>query len=189
MKTSWPLPCARCARSSSGERGTRRTASMPLSPMALLLTTVTAMPQTPKPAIPESDVVVTAGEAVIKQAPDQAFVTLGVGGAREGPSPKAQKVTAAAMSSVQQKLRRRDSGRRDSHRSSTTPAGVRLRARQADAARRTCRGTTSRCASMRSSVSARFSLRRVRPAPRRSGACGSTSRSVMRSAARRSRWP
>ena len=77
---------------------------MPLLPMALLLTTVTAMPQTPKPAIPESDVVVTAGEAVIKQAPDQAFVTL-VSEARAKVPAEAQKVTAAAMSSVQQKLK------------------------------------------------------------------------------------
>jgi uncharacterized protein YggE len=77
---------------------------MMLLPVALLVSDLTAMSQTPKPALPEPDVVVTAGEAVIKQAPDQAFVTL-VSEARAKVPAEAQKSTATAMTNVQQKLK------------------------------------------------------------------------------------
>ena len=77
---------------------------MPLMSTGLLLATLAAVIQTPKPAAPEPDVVVTAGEAVLKHAADQAFIVF-VAEARAKAPAEAQKLTAAAMSAVQQKLK------------------------------------------------------------------------------------
>jgi len=56
------------------------------------------------PSEPARDVVVTSAEAVVKHAADQAFVTVTAENRAKSPG-EAQKATAAAMSSVQQKLK------------------------------------------------------------------------------------
>jgi uncharacterized protein YggE len=57
-----------------------------------------------EPAVPRMDVIVTTGEAVVKTAPDRAFVTISVESRARAPR-DAQKQNADAMTAVQQKLR------------------------------------------------------------------------------------
>ena len=55
-----------------------------------------------QPALP-ADVIVTTGEAIVRRAPDRAFVTVTVETRAKGPR-DAQRLNAEAMSAVQQRL-------------------------------------------------------------------------------------
>jgi uncharacterized protein YggE len=67
-----------------------------------LVTSATAFAQTPPPA--EGPVVVTVGEAVVKRAPDRAWVTIAAESRAKTPG-EAQKLNADAMSAVMGKLK------------------------------------------------------------------------------------
>jgi uncharacterized protein len=56
-----------------------------------------------EPAQPQSNVVVTVGEATVRRAPDRAFVTVSVETRAKGPR-DAQRLNAEAMTAVQQRL-------------------------------------------------------------------------------------
>lgn len=58
----------------------------------------------PAPGVVEGDLVVTAGEGIVKVAPDRAFVTIAAESRAKAPR-DAQKQNAAAMAEVQRRLR------------------------------------------------------------------------------------
>jgi uncharacterized protein YggE len=70
--------------------------------LVLVLTAAVASAQPPDPAS-AANVVVTSGEAVVRQAPDRAFVTITVEARAKSPR-DAQRQNAEAMTAVQQRL-------------------------------------------------------------------------------------
>ena len=122
-----------------------------------------------------TDVIVTSGEAVVRRAPDRAFVTVTVETRAKNPR-DAQRQNAEAMTAVQQRLTHgaHPEGR-DPHARLRPPAGVRLRATarrvpREFVARNAHRGPRRRHRPRRRDRST-WSCRRAR---RRSAACGST---------------
>jgi uncharacterized protein YggE len=73
-----------------------------LTSIVLVLTAAVAAAQPPDPAS-VTNVVVTSGEAVVRQAPDRAFVTITVEARAKSPR-DAQRQNAEAMTAVQQRL-------------------------------------------------------------------------------------
>jgi uncharacterized protein YggE len=73
-----------------------------LTSIVLALTAAVASAQPPDPAT-VTNVVVTSGEAVVRQAPDRAFVTITVEARAKSPR-DAQRQNAEAMAAVQQRL-------------------------------------------------------------------------------------
>lgn len=73
-----------------------------LTSIVLVLIATVASAQPPDPAV-ATNVVVTSGEAVVRQAPDRAFVTITVEARAKSPR-DAQRQNAEAMTAVQQRL-------------------------------------------------------------------------------------
>ena len=83
----------------------------------------------------EGPVIVTTGEGVVKLAPDRVWVTIAAESRAKSPR-EAQRANADAMKAVLDKLKALGPSRRcDPHVWLRSAAGVRLRQRQADAAR------------------------------------------------------
>jgi len=71
--------------------------------LAALVIAVAAPVAAQEPALPQTPVVVTVGEAVVRRAPDRAFVIISVETRAKSPR-EAQRLNAEAMTAVQQRL-------------------------------------------------------------------------------------
>src|SRR5258708_24827030 len=92
----------RSTRSGRGARGNGKTMKMPLVSFALLLGS--AMPATAQPQTPAGPAaLVTAGEGMVKQAPDRAWVTIAAG-SRARAAEGAQRPNNQAMTAVGEKI-------------------------------------------------------------------------------------
>jgi uncharacterized protein YggE len=71
--------------------------------VALLWIALLGVAAAQEPAIPQTPVIVTVGEAAVRRAPDRAFVTVSVETRAKSPR-EAQRLNADAMTAVQQRL-------------------------------------------------------------------------------------